>query len=143
MFTHINETTAVEDISRRAEAYDIPGEQVNGNDVMEVLACAERAVLRARAGEGPTLIECKTYRHLGHSKSDKRAYRTREEEAEWLDRDPIASFRNFILSEGITTEEELADKEREVDQRIEESIKYAEDSPLPSPDDLESSVFAD
>jgi len=143
MFTHINETTAVEDISRRAAAYDIVGEQVNGNDVQEVLACAETAVLRARAGGGPTLIECKTYRHHGHSKSDKRAYRTREEEAEWLDRDPIASFRNFVLSEGIATEEELADREREVGQRVEESIKYAEESPLPSPVDLESSVFAD
>ena len=143
MFTHISETTAVEDISRRADAYDIAGEQVNGNDVQEVLACAERAILKARAGEGPTLIECKTYRQLGHSKSDKRAYRTREEEAEWENRDPIASFRNLILSESIATEEELAEKEQEVEQLIEESIKYAEESPLPSPDDLETSVFAD
>ncbi|MDP6361057.1 MAG: thiamine pyrophosphate-dependent dehydrogenase E1 component subunit alpha [Planctomycetota bacterium] len=143
MFTHISETTAVEDISRRADAYDIAGEQVNGNDVQDVLACAERAILRARAGEGPTLIECKTYRQLGHSKSDQRAYRTREEEAEWENRDPIASFRNLILSESIATEEELAEKEQEVEQLIEESIKYAEESPLPSPDDLETSVFAD
>jgi TPP-dependent pyruvate/acetoin dehydrogenase alpha subunit len=99
---------SVADIATRAAAYGMPGVMVDGNDVEAVHAAVTEAAARARAGDGPTLIEAKTYRTLGHSRGDLRAYRTREEEEAWALRDPITLFANRLRAEQILTEELLA-----------------------------------
>jgi len=142
MSTHVKDTTAVGDIADRAAAYSIPGVIVDGNNLVEVMDAAETAVERARSGQGPTLIECKTYRLLGHSKSDNRAYRTREEEAAWHARDPIVHFRQRLMNDNILTEEQLNEIDADVDQEIEAAIKFAKDAPFPAPDGLEDEVYA-
>lgn len=142
MFTHLKESTSVTDIADRASGYGMPGKIVDGNDVLEVMAATRLAVARARSGQGPTLLECKTYRFLGHSKSDKRAYRTREEEAAWQTHDPLVLFRKRMLEEGALTREQMEQIEADVDHEIEASIQFAKESPYPGIDGLEESVYA-
>src|SRR5881409_1362389 len=102
------EAFAIENISSRAAAYGFPGITVNGNDLQEVYEAVSAAVERARAGEGPTLVENVTYRWKGHSKSDKNLYRTREEIAAWQERDPITRFEEAVRTAGALTDEEIA-----------------------------------
>ncbi|MBU6998598.1 MAG: pyruvate dehydrogenase (acetyl-transferring) E1 component subunit alpha [Theionarchaea archaeon] len=130
----------IEDISERAAGYGIPGATVDGNDVMAVYQEAQRAVTRARNGDGPTLIECKTYRHKGHSRFDPAKYRPQEEVAEWMARDPIESFRYKLLDKGIP-EEFLHKIESTVETEIEEAVEFAEESPLPEPEDALKDVW--
>ena len=130
------------DIADRACAYGIPGEVVDGMDVLQVRLAVSRAVTRARQGKGPSLIEAKTYRYFGHSHSDPRAYRTREEEQAFKDRDPI-----FVLQDAMKTVGMLTDAEAELmDQAIKEKLKtamaFSESSPEPDPADLETDVFS-
>jgi TPP-dependent pyruvate/acetoin dehydrogenase alpha subunit len=132
----------VERIADRAAAYGMPGVSVDGNDVLAVYAATREAVLRARRGQGPTLIECLTYRLCGHSRSDPRTYRAREEEAEWGLRDPIPVFRARLLAEGQAAEEQLARIEADVEQVIREATDYAEASPAPQPQDVYTDIFA-
>jgi pyruvate dehydrogenase E1 component alpha subunit len=102
MSTSTERSTAVKNIAERAAAYSMPGVIVNGNIFSEVAEASHRAVARARAGEGPTLIESKTYRHRGHSKSDRNRYRTKEEIEDWMsNRDPITLFENELQEFGI------------------------------------------
>ncbi len=131
----------IERIAQRASAYGIPGVTVDGNDVLVVYAAAQEAVERARQGGGPTLIECLTYRQCGHSRSDPRTYRSREEEDAWKVKDPIQSFRRCLLSEGIAVEQEIAGIEAAVEARLKEAIAYAEASPEPDPATLFTDVF--
>ena len=106
--TSIKLTCCQENVAAgRAEVYGIPSEVVDGNDVMAVNEAATRAIARARAGEGATILELKTYRHGGHSRNDACGYRPREEEAEWFAKDPVVLFRKKILEHGVITEEEL------------------------------------
>lgn len=119
----------------RACAYDIPSEVVDGNDVLAVNEAAIRAIKRARDGEGPTILELKTYRHSGHSRNDARGYRDKQEEAEWLARDPVKTFRVKLLNEQVITEAELEALENEVDQEIEAAVEHAIQAPFP---DLQS-----
>ena len=105
MSTSIDRSTAVKSISQRAKAYDIPGVTVDGNSLAAVAAAADEAIERARNGEGPTLLECITYRHRGHSKSDRNRYRTKEEIEEWKAlRDPISLFESELKQFGIMEE---------------------------------------
>jgi len=129
-------------LSERACAYDMPDEVVDGMDVLEVRAAVGRAVERARAGEGPTLIECRTYRWYGHSRSDPRTYRTRDEEAEWKARDPLPAYSDWLIKQGIATTGEIEAIESECEQAIEVATGFALDSPFPSPDEVEADVFA-
>jgi TPP-dependent pyruvate/acetoin dehydrogenase alpha subunit len=133
----------VPDIAERAAAYGMPGEIVDGNDVLAVHAAAGRAVARARAGEGPTLLECKTYRQVGHSRSDPRTYRTREEEQEWAARDPITRLAGYLVAQGAATEESLAGIESEVEAEIDAAVDFAQASPDPAADDALTHVFWD
>ena len=114
---------------QRAAAYGIPGVVVDGNDVFAMMDAVHEAAERARQGEGPTLIEAKTYRWLGHSKSDKRAYRTREEEAEWKSRCPIQRFEKYMLANGFAQDEIDAIRKKAEDYQ-EEAIKFAMESPV-------------
>ena len=130
------------DIADRACAYGIPGEVVDGMDVLAVRGAVVMAVERARRGEGPTLIEAKTYRWYGHSHSDPRAYRTRQEEAEWKARDPITVMKTNLQAVKMLTEEEFEALESTVDAKLETAMSYSEASPEPKPDDVDTDVFA-
>ena len=130
------------DIATRACAYGIPGEVVDGMDVLAVRGAVTKAVERARKGEGPSLIEAKTYRWFGHSHSDPRAYRTREEETEWKKRDPITVLKEDLEAVRMLSEEEFNELEKAVEAKLERAMAYSEASPVPSPQDAETDVFA-
>lgn len=131
----------VENVADRAVAYGLPGEIVDGNDVLAVHEAAGRAIQRARGGEGPTLLECKTYRQVGHSRSDPRTYRSKEEEAEWVTRDPLVRLAVHLTRTGVVTEALLADIEAQITAEIDHAVGFAEDSPYPAPEDALKHVF--
>lgn len=135
-------TVGQPDVALRAAGYGMPGEVVDGNDVVAVRDAAGRAVARARAGEGPTLLELKTYRWGGHFEGDPRKYRTREEEAEWKARCPVAQFRKVLLDERGIAGDRLVALETEVAGEVADAITFALDSPLPVPETALSKVFA-
>ncbi len=142
-WTPQKDVTLVTDISSMATAYGIPGVQVDGMDVLAVHEAAGEAIARARRGEGPTLLECKTYRFHGHNFGDPQLYRTREEIAEWADqRDPIKRFATYIKEEGILTDEQDEAIQHQVSEDIQESVRFAEQSPYPSEDELYKDVYS-
>jgi len=132
----------IENVSDRAAAYGIPGVVVDGNDVLAVYEATRDAVNRARAGKGPTLIECKTYRHKGHSRVDPAKYRPKEEVGEWLKKDPIARLKKHLLETNVLTEDEIKKTEAEVVNAIDNAVKFALDSPYPSPQEALEDVYA-
>ncbi|TAH49101.1 MAG: dehydrogenase [Chloroflexota bacterium] len=135
--------TKVPDAAHRANAYDIPGVVVDGMDVFAVRDAVGKAAERARRGDGPTLIECKTYRWYGHSRSDPRAYRTRQEEAQWKERDPILVLSQKILEADLATQTELDEIEQLARAEIERALKFAlQESPNPDPKNLFDGLFA-
>jgi pyruvate dehydrogenase E1 component alpha subunit len=141
MGTHQTRVMAIENIADRASAYGIPGVAVDGNDVLAVYDAAHEAVDRARKGEGSTLIECKTYRHKGHSRFDPATYRPKEEVEEWMKRDPIVQFKARFLEMKTLTEGETNKIEREVVTAIEDAVKFATESPQPAPEEALENVF--
>ncbi len=142
MSTPVTKVLPVENIADRAYAYGFPGVVVDGNDFFAVYEVTKAAVERARRGEGPTLVECKTYRWKGHSKSDPQRYRTKEEVEAWKKKDPIARLRTHLITNGILSEEEAAEIEEEARKAIEEAVKFAMESPEPSPENIEKEVYA-
>ena len=137
----VSQSTSVKDISVRAKAYDMPGETVDGNDVEAIDAAFERALKRARAGEGPSLIECKTYRWMGHWTGDPQTYRTREEVAEWKKKDPIKRWREKLIAEGLYTEAELDAIDKAADAEVDAATEFAINSPNPDPAHVLDDVF--
>lgn len=131
----------IENISERGAAYGIPGVTVDGNDVDEVFEAAKVAVDRARAGQGPTLIECLTYRHKGHSKSDKNLYRTKEEIEEWKTKDPIGRFETKLVDAGTMTQAEVDEVSETVRNAVRTAIQDASNAPDSDPGELLSSVY--
>ena len=129
-------------IADRACAYGIPGEVVDGMDFLAMRGIVAKAAERARRGEGPTLIEAKTYRWYGHSHSDPRAYRTREEEAEWKQHDPIDRLKNSMEILGMLSEQEFEDMDKTVKARLAAAMAYSEASPEPAPEELYTDVYA-
>ncbi|MCC7039570.1 MAG: thiamine pyrophosphate-dependent dehydrogenase E1 component subunit alpha [Burkholderiales bacterium] len=142
MSMDIAKAMAVENVADRAAAYAMPGVIVDGNDLPAVAAAAQRAVERARAGDGPTLLECKTYRIRGHSKSDRNLYRTKEEIEAWRSRDPIARFAGELLDAGRLDAAALARIEREAQAAIDAALEFAKSSPPPDPAHLTHDVYA-
>lgn len=137
-------TTSVENIADRAVGYGIPGVIVNGNDVFEVYEETEKAVDRARAGEGPTLIEAKTYRIKGHFVGDPELYRTKEEVQKSFDEnDPIKNFKTKVFEEGLLAEKELQEIEEKVIQEIDAAISFALESPEPEPEELFEDLYVE
>jgi len=132
---------ALPDIAERAKGYGIPGVSIDGNNVLEVYETAQIAVERARQGEGPTFIEARTYRWKGHSKSDRQAYRTKEEVREWMNKDPI-KFLEKHLREETVREEELENIKKQVEREIEEAINFALESPEPTLEEARRMVYA-
>ena len=142
MGTRQSRVMAVENIADRAIAYGIPGAATDGNDVLAVYETARKAVERARKGEGPTLIECKTYRHKGHSRIDPARYRPKEEVEEWLRRDPIKRLKGRLLRTNVLTEAETELFEKEALASVEEAVKFAVESPYPTPEEALEDVYA-
>lgn len=138
----MKEMTRIENIADRATGYGIPGKVVDGLDMVEIMNTVNEAVERARSGNGPSIIEMKTYRWKGHSKSDAKKYRTREEENEWRAKDGIKRFKEYLMAEGIFTEEEAKKLQNEALQEIEDAVRFAENSPEPSIDSLLEDIYA-
>lgn len=128
-------------ISNRAVAYDIPGETIDGMDVLAVYQATQKAVERARQGKGPTLLELITYRYKGHSKSDKQLYRTKEEVKEWEKLDPIPRFQKWLVARGLITEAEGQAMQARAEAEVEAAIEYAGAQPDPSPADMHKTVY--
>lgn len=141
--TSISLTCCRENVAAdRAAIYDIPSEVVDGNDVLAVNEAATRAIARARAGEGPTIIEVKTYRHGGHSRNDACGYRPKDEADYWIhQKDPVNNFRKVILEHGVISEEELQKVEAEVEQEIDDAVEFAKNAPLPTYESALKNVF--
>ena len=131
----------VANIADRAASYGIPGVVVDGMDVFAVYEAAAEAVARAREGKGPTLLEGKAYRYYGHFEGDTMKYRTKQEEQSYKDRDPILQFRKRVLAEGLVSEDELAAIDRQTDTMLAEAKTFAEESPLPDPQECLEDVY--
>jgi pyruvate dehydrogenase E1 component alpha subunit len=139
MGTSVERTSNVLDIYKFADAYDMPGDSIDGMSPEEVHNAIERAARRARDGEGPTLIEMKTYRYRGHSMSDPAKYRSKEEVEEYKEKDPIDHVLNVIRENNYATEAEIEAINEKVKAVVEESVEFAENSPWPD----ESEVYKD
>lgn len=135
------QSTSVKDISVRAKAYDMPGVTVDGNNVLEIEKAINEAVTSAKNGNGPTLIECKTYRWLGHWTGDPQIYRTREEVEAWKKKCPIAHLKQYLLENKMAKESELDDVEKEAQKLVEEAAEFALNSPEPDPSAVMDDVF--
>jgi pyruvate dehydrogenase E1 component alpha subunit len=141
MGTRQSRIMKLQNVADRAVAYGMPGEVVDGNDVLDVYQAACRAVQRARNGEGPTLIECKTYRHKGHSRVDSAKYRDKEEVQEWLAKDPVKRLREKMLRDNTLSQEEVEKIEKKASADVEEAARFAMDSPYPSPEEALEDVY--
>jgi pyruvate dehydrogenase E1 component alpha subunit len=140
--THVSLAMKIEDIADRAAAYGIPGKIVDGMDVLAVHSAAREAVDRARSGGGPTLLEFKTYRYMGHSRGDPGNYRQREELDAWRKRDPIPHLRQHLIGEFDEVEEQLAAIETISLSQVEAAVQAAQSAPEPSSFDSQDQVFA-
>jgi acetoin:2,6-dichlorophenolindophenol oxidoreductase subunit alpha len=144
MSTSTARSTAVKNIAERAAAYSMPGVIVNGNIFSEVAEASHQAIARARAGEGPTLIESKTYRHRGHSKSDRNRYRTKEEIEDWMsNRDPITLFESELREFGFIDDKGIEAIRDAVAQEIAEGIEFAKASPSPDISETGNYVYTE
>lgn len=139
---NIHRVTSVEDIAQRAKAYNIPGTVVDGNDVFAVMAAVKVAADRARKGDGPSLVECKTYRHHGHYEGDPQVYKSRDEIEKWKQRDPIVLLRTDIVANGMASAEEMTALENEVMQEIENAVAFSKDSPYPDASETTTEVYS-
>jgi pyruvate dehydrogenase E1 component alpha subunit len=135
--------TSDTEIWRKGATFGIPAEEVDGMDVLAVRAAAQRAVERARAGEGPTLLECLTYRFRGHSLADPDELRDPEEKAFWAERDPIKNFAALVQQRGIVAAEDLASIDAGVDAEVREAVEFALAAPEPDPAELTQYVWAE
>jgi acetoin:2,6-dichlorophenolindophenol oxidoreductase subunit alpha len=129
--THVSLAMRIEDIGERAKSYGIPGDTVDGMDPAAVYHAAAGAVSRARRGEGPTLIEYKTYRFMGHSRGDPGGYRTKEEILAWREKDPVRVFRERLLADYGQEEQALDHIQQECQDQVQQAIDYAIESPEP------------
>jgi len=140
--TPFRETSREIDVAKRAHGYGIPGHSVDGNDVLAVRAASLAAVERARAGQGPTQLELKTYRQDGHFQGDPCRYRTREEEAAWKARDPVGRYVERLLRDGTLPPDEVDAMRARAKAEVADAIRAAIDAPLPDPESALSNVFA-
>lgn len=144
MSTSTARSTAVANIADRAGAYSMPGVIVDGNVLSDVAEASHNAVERAKRGEGPSLIECKTYRYRGHSKSDRNRYRTKDEIDDWMsNRDPIVRFEAELREFGVAGDAELEAIRKSVEEEIAAGIEFAKQSPMPDISGLTDNVYTE
>lgn len=142
VFTSTEKALSVENISDRSIAYGIPGYSIDGNDVIEVFSTVSNAVKRARAGKGPSLIECKTYRWFGHFVGDPENYRSKEEVKKWkTKKDPIEMFKKKLIKEGMVGNKEFSRIENEIQKEIEDAKNFAKNSPEPEDKELWTDIL--
>lgn len=141
MGTSVERTTNVTDLSKIGLSYEMPSKIVNGMRPEDVHNAIEEAADRARRGDGPTLLDIRTYRYKGHSMSDPQKYRTKEEVAEWMEQDPIEHCLRMIQSNKWLTEKQIQEIDEWVKKEVDESVEFAESSPYPSPDELYKDVY--
>ncbi|HEY2384995.1 MAG TPA: thiamine pyrophosphate-dependent dehydrogenase E1 component subunit alpha [Terriglobia bacterium] len=139
--TPLERQMAVENVADRAEAYGMPGEIIDGNDIVAVWDAASRAIERARSGHGPALIECKTFRMTGHSAHDDAGYVPHELFEFWKERDPIHRFEQLLTDRGLTTPTAIEELQQRINFEIDEAIQAAEKDPLPEPADCLRDVY--
>ena len=132
---------AIKDYSDRAKAYGFPGIPIDGNDVIVVYNTVKEAIARARTGEGPTLIEMKTYRWYGHSEIDPADYRTNQEVEEWKKKDPLPRFEKYLMEKEIITKADVEEWTTKIKQEHEEAVEWATNSPLPAPEEAIEDVY--
>jgi pyruvate dehydrogenase E1 component alpha subunit len=143
MGTSVSRTSNITDIYKLADAYEMPADVIDGMSAEAVHEGVSRAVKRAREKGGPTLLEIKTYRYKGHSISDPQKYRTKEEVEEYKNQDPITALLKTIFDNKLATEEEINQINERVNKAVEESVKFAEESPWPSDDEVLKDVYVD
>jgi TPP-dependent pyruvate/acetoin dehydrogenase alpha subunit len=137
----LEKSMAIDDVAVRAESYGFDGVAINGNDVLAVYQATQGALARARKGEGPTLIECKTYRWHGHSEHDKAFYRTNEELAMWKSRDPIPTFTTYLEGLNVLGAEKKQEIEARVKSTIDDAVDFAANSPDPDPSEAITDLY--
>src|SRR5216117_1077532 len=138
----VEKSMAIDDVADRAESYGFDGVAINGNDVLAVYQATQGALARARGGEGPTLIECKTYRWHGHSEHDKAFYRSDEELAMWKSRDPIPTFTTYLRARHVLDDAKLKEIEGRVTTTIDEAVEFAMNGPEPDTGDAVTDMYA-
>jgi pyruvate dehydrogenase E1 component alpha subunit len=143
MGTSISRTSNVIDIYKLADAYDMPADKVDGMSPEAVHDSVARAVKRAKEGDGPTLLEMKTYRYKGHSVSDPQKYRSKEEVEEYKDQDPLIKVTNTILENAFASKEDLHAIDQKINAIVDESVRFAEESPWPDDNELLKDVYKD
>jgi TPP-dependent pyruvate/acetoin dehydrogenase alpha subunit len=134
--------TALTNLSDRAKAYGFPGVSLDGNSVLEVYDAAQKAIESARTGQGPTLLECKTYRWYGHSEIDPAKYRMKEEVEAWKKKDPVAAFEKVLFEKKLLTDAKKTQIVSEITQEINEAVDFAEQSPYPDASELADHIWA-
>ncbi|MGD0979275.1 MAG: thiamine pyrophosphate-dependent dehydrogenase E1 component subunit alpha [Candidatus Bathyarchaeia archaeon] len=139
--TRTTRSTPISNIADRAASYGIPGVIADGMDVMAVYESVHKAVEKARKGQGPTLVECKTYRFYGSFEGDPQRYRTKSEREEWQMKDPL-NFGGKLVNMGVLTDADLQKIDQEVKSAVEEAVKYARESPYPEPEEVTKDLFA-
>jgi len=138
----LEKTMAIDDVAIRAEGYGFEGVAINGNDVLAVYQAMQGALARARGGDGPTLIECKTYRWHGHSEHDKAFYRTDEELAMWKSRDPIPTFTTYLRARHVLDDAKLKEIEDQAAHTIDDAVEFASNAPDPAAEDAVTDLYA-
>lgn len=134
---------AIKDIADRAVSYGFPGIAVDDNDVMAVYEVAREAVNRARQGQGPTLVECKTWRWRGHFEGDPSVYKDPVEQEAWMEKEPVRRYRTFLEENEVMTADEMDAVDKRIDDEIDAAVAYAQESPLPQPEDVVKDVYTD
>ncbi|OGH56861.1 MAG: hypothetical protein A3G34_11705 [Candidatus Lindowbacteria bacterium RIFCSPLOWO2_12_FULL_62_27] len=142
VYTHFSQRQCADNIYERAHAYAMPGVRVDGNDALEVYRAMREAVMRARRGAGPSLIECRTYRWLEHVGASSDVTRDPEELDEWIARCPVRTLQHRLVEEGLLSEEDIHRMKAEVDAEIVAAVRFAKESPFPAPEELEAGVYA-
>ena len=141
MGTALERAAAVPEVYKRARAYDIPSERCNGMDVREMYAAARTAVEYVRTEQKPYLLEAMCYRFRGHSMADPELYREKDEVAMWRQRDPIATLRQQLIESGQAGDDELNAIDADVEQQVDEAVRFADESPEPAPEELWTDVY--
>lgn len=131
----------ISDVADRANAYDIPGVVVDGNDVMAVYEAVGEAITRARAGKGPSIVECKTYRWRGHFEGDPTPYRPKSEVEAWMKKDPIPRFEATLKEMGLLTDADIEATKKKIGEQVEEAVTFAEESPWPKVAEITDDVY--
>ena len=137
----VRDTMNISNISDRSKSYGIPGVTVDGNDILAVYDSSKKAIDYARKGNGPYLLEYKTWRHRGHWEGDLDLYRDKEEKKEWLSKDPIERFKDLIIKDGYATKDKLDNINKEIISELENAVEFAKESPVPDPKDLYTDVY--